>query len=261
MFGNIIALIFIIPILQAETTNNGQLQVYQDANGQWVYSYQRRDNPQNEVVEVIEEDNQVVAQVRETYYRGPTSGPRTRAITGRGGEAAQQICGGPLEITDTNGRCREIEYDSDFLQVLQTEGLACAQTAAQEAFGFTPSRVKFRTGEGQISWDRYSGNGNLSTHAIGRAIDIFQVELYNGSAHNTVTMHGAYMERRGHRVFYSQMYDCWEGVVDDMQARGIAGACGSGCLGFEDNRAHWDHMHMSLPPLQRVRNLYSVNCT
>ncbi len=263
MFGGLSALVCAILLFfqfgHAETTN-GQMYVYQDENGQWRYTYQRRDNPQG-VGTVIENDGAVVAQREGTYYRGPTSGPRTSAITSRGGDAAQQICGGPLEITNMNGQCRELEYDQDFLQVVQTEGLACARSAAQEAFGFTPSRVRLRTGEGQVSSGRYSSNGKVSTHAIGRALDIFNIELYNGAAHNTVTMHGAYMDRQGHRTFYSNMYDCWEGVVDTMQAQGISGSCGSGCLGFEDNSAHWDHMHMSLPPTQAVRSQHRVNCT
>ncbi len=261
MFGAFSVVLFLVSGLQAEVTDNRQLQVYQDANGQWRYTYQRRDNPQSGAVAVVQQGQEVVAQTRETYYRGPSSGSRTNAITTRGGAAAQQICGGPLEITNMNGLCRELEYDQDFLQIVQTEGLACAQQASQEAFGFTATRVRLRTGEGQVSSSRYSANGNLSTHALGRALDIFNVELYNGNAHNTVTMHGGYMNRQGHRTFYTSLYDCWEGVVDQAQAQGLAGPCGSGCLGFEDNRAHWDHMHMSLPPTQTVRARYQVNCT
>lgn len=264
MFGIYSFVLIFLSIGFAEVTNTKELVVYQDSNGQYRYrfEYQRREvASEPPVVDEPAVSGEVAAQTRGTYYRGPSSGNRTSAIVDRGGIAAQQICGGPLEIVNTSGQCRELEYDEDFLKVLQTDGLSCVRSAANEAFGFTPTSVKLKTGEGQVSRTRRSSNGKVSTHAVGRALDVFGIEIYNGSAHNTIAMHGSHMTTRGHRTFYMSFGNCWRGVVDNMQARGVAGACGSGCLDFNYNSAHWDHMHISLPPTQTNRSNYRLNCT
>jgi len=246
-------------IVSAETTDNSRVVVYQE-NGQYYYRFETQ--TRDVAFETSEPLSfpDTVAQSRSVYYRAPSSGSRTRAITDRGGTAATQVCGGPMEIVNRSGECRELEYDQSFLSVLQTEGLACARSAAQSAFGFTPSSVKLRTGEGQVSATRRSSNGRYSTHSIGRALDIFEIDLYNGAAHNSVRMHRNHMTQRGHRTFYMEFGDCWRQVV--RNARGNeAGTCGSGCLDFNYNSDHHDHMHLSLPPLNSVRRSYNVNCT
>jgi hypothetical protein len=261
VFGWAGLLFMLMTQLSAETTQNRKLVLFQDANGQWRYTYQSRANPAARVEEVVTSRGEVVAQVRGTYYRGPSDGTRTRTIEGFGGVAAQQICGGPLEITNPSGQCRELEYDRDFLEVMQTDGLACLREATQDAFGFRPTQVRLRTGEGQVSRTRYSANGKLSTHALGRAIDIFSAELYRGSSRTVVSMSGSHRDRPGHRTFYSEFYECWEDVVDQAQAAGIAGSCGSGNLGYNDDRDHWGHLHTSLPPSRQVRRQHGANCT
>lgn len=263
MLGGIIgSFLFLLPSAHGELTHN-KTRFVRTKNGIQDFTFQTRsvDRALYITSEMPEpEDNVVLAQSRGTYIRGPSSGLRMDAITARGGEAATQVCGGPIEITNTSGVCRELEYDRDFLAVLQTEGLACARDAAEQAFGFTPTRIGLRTGEGQVSASRRSSNGNYSTHSVGRALDIFEVDIFNGQAHNSVRMHINYMNRRGHRTFYSEFGDCWRDVV--VRNRGsLAGTCGSGRLDFNYNSAHYDHMHISLPPLNSNRRAHSLNCT
>ena len=185
---------------------------------------------------------------------------RSGVIASRGGVAATQACGGAIEITNMSGVCNELEYDRDFLSFLHNQGLTCAREAGRAAFGFTPTQIKFRTHEGQVSAGRRSSNGKYSTHSAGRALDVFKVEIYNGAAHSDVTMHGSYMDRRGHRTFYHGFRDCWKRAVN--AARGdLAGSSGSGCLGYDYNSDHWDHMHISLPPKDENRRRYTLNST
>jgi hypothetical protein len=253
-------------LLYGDWTDTRPIEIFQDENGNLYYRFvtQERDNSAAQRAQEPEVMPQagMTEQIRGTYMRGPSSGTRTNSITQRGGEAATQVCGGPLEIVNLDDdQCRELEYDRDFLQVFQTEGLTCFRQAAQAAFGFTPTRVRVKTYEGQVRPGRTSANGNFSTHSVGRALDLFEVDLYNGAAHNTVVMHGSYMDRQGHRIFYSGFTDCWRDVVDRMQAQGLAGSCGSGALDYNYDGAHWGHLHMSLPPLEANRRRYSLNCT
>lgn len=244
-----------------ESTENRRLVVV-EKNGQYVYEFvaQSRDRSQERQGRVVSRTDSATIQTRETYYRGPTSGSRKSAVENRGGVAATQKCGGPMEIVNRAGQCRELVYDRDFLHVLQTDGLSCARRAAESAFGFTPTSIKLRTGEGQVSASRRSSNGKYSTHSIGRALDIFEVDIYNGRANSSVKMHRSHMSTRGHRTFYSEFGDCWREVVNSERGE-RAGQCGSGCLDYHYNRAHWDHMHLSLPPQDKVRRSHRVNCT
>ncbi len=219
-----------------------------------------QDNSQTVPPRTVREEVPVMQTTPRTT-RNPSDGSRTQAIETRGGEAATQVCGGYIEITNMNGQCNELEYDKDFLQLIQTDGLACARSAAVAAFGFQPTKIKFRTGEGQVSLNRRSSNGKVSTHSVGRALDVFEVDIYNGSAHSSVKMHKSYMDRRGHRTFYTHFGDCWKKTVEAAKAVGAAGSCGSGCLDFNYNSAHWDHMHISLPPTDRNRAAHKINCT
>ena len=254
----------VVSVSKAETTNPYWQQTFVFGQGSTpsllVQNTEAGTPPRTEAPPVRGASSGLVVETSTRYIRNPTGGDRTRTITSFGGTAGQQICGGPIEIRNREGICRELDYDRDFLQFFQTEGLRCARAAAEEAFGFTPTQIGFRTGEGQVSASRRSSNGKLSTHALGRALDVFEVEIHNGRAHNTILMHGGHMQQRANRTFYASFRDCWIGAVQG--ARGtLAGSQGSGCLHYDSNAAHWDHMHISLPPRDEVRRAYGVNST
>ncbi len=178
---------------------------------------------------------------------------RTQAINDRGGEALNQRCGGPLEIVSQNMRCNELAFDADFLKTVQTEGMACAQQASRDAYNFTPDKVKLVTGEGQVSFGRMvEGSGKVSLHALGRALDIFSVELSKGPALMTPRMNGG-----EDKNFYASFRVCWEGVVRKAQGMGIAGSGGDGTVEYLDSRVH-NHLHISLPALDDIRSRHGV---
>lgn len=250
--------------MRSEVTGAGQITFhFSQKSTQRPVQLQRLARVQESPAQPSTKQTESIIQEVPRFTRNPGDGDRTTAIESRGGEAATQMCGGPIEITNRAGECRELEYDKDFLQLIQTEGLTCAREAGQAAFGFTPTRIKLRTGEGQVSLGRYSSNGKLSTHSIGRALDIFEIDIYNGASHNSILMHGSYMDRAGHRTFYARFGECWQKVVRSVQGS-LAGSCGGenvGCLGYTYNSAHWDHMHISLPPVDRNRKNHNINCT
>ena len=197
--------------------------------------------------------------VRQTprYIRNSTGGTRHQAITSRNGQAATQVCGGPIEIRNRQGKCNELDYDRHFLEFVQNQGLKCAKSAGQKAFGFTPTRIGLRTHEGQVSLNRtVSGTSNVSNHAVGRAMDVFEVDVYNGSAHNQ-------MSKRSSRAFYENFRDCWRQEVQRIGTSTLSDPCGPsfGCLDHNYNSAHWDHMHMSLPQTRSNRDRYNIVCT
>lgn len=208
--------------------------------------------------EPVQAETVIQERPRGIVNQNPSS-ERSHVIAAKGGEPGTHECGQAIEINNMSGQCNEIEYDRDFLSFLYTEGLACARQAGQAAFGFAPTRIKLKTLEGQVQQNRRSTNGKYSTHSAGRALDVFAVEIYNGAAHNTVTMHGSYMDRRGHRTFYTGFRDCWKRAIQ-AERGDTAGSCGSGCLDFNDAN-HWDHMHISLPPRDSNRSRYGLNCT
>jgi hypothetical protein len=204
--------------------------------------------------------------VRETprHIRNPNGGTRQQAITSRGGIAAAQVCGGPIEIRNRQGQCRELDYDRHMLEFIQSQGLQCARSAAQSAFGFVPTRVGLRTFEGQVRTDReVEGTHRISNHAVGRALDVFEVDIYNGNAHSSVRMHRNQMNQRGPRTFYEGFRDCWRREIQRLSGGNISSPCGPsfGCLDHNFNEAHWDHMHISLPQTRAVRTQHNITCT
>jgi len=203
--------------------------------------------------------------VRQTprYIRNSTGGDRQHAITSRNGQAATQVCGGPIEIRHRNGKCNELDYDRHFLEFVQNQGLKCAKSAGQRAFGWTPTRIGLRTNEGQVSLNRkVSGTSRISTHAVGRAMDVFEVDIYNGSAHNSVVMHRNQMSKQSSRTFYEGFRDCWRSEVQKFGTTNLSDPCGPsfGCLDH-NRRDHWDHMHMSLPPTRTNQKDHNIACT
>ncbi|MCJ8276849.1 MAG: hypothetical protein HRT44_02555 [Bdellovibrionales bacterium] len=198
---------------------------------------------------------QIIAVPDEMMQEVPPSNgdsARARAVRGRGGTPGRSSCDGAMIIANTNGRCQSLEYDRDML--------ACARQAGRAAFGFQPTRFVFNTGEGQVSSGRRClGGRKASTHSAGRALDIFSVDIYNGSAVSEVSFHERYLDRRGHRTFYHGFRDCWREAV--VRARGsLAGTSGSGCLDYS-HAGHHDHMHISLPPTNANRRQYNMCST
>ncbi len=206
----------------------------------------------------------IVVHQTPRYIRNSTGGSRQHAISSRSGQAATQVCGGPIEIRHRNGKCNELDYDRHFLEFVQNQGLKCAKSAGQKAFGFTPTKIGLRTHEGQVSLNRtVSGTSSVSNHAIGRAIDVFEVDVYNGSAHNSVVMHRNQMSKHSSRAFYENFRDCWRQEVQRTGTSTLSDPCGPtfGCLDHNYNSAHWDHMHMSLPQTRTNRRRHNIVCT
>lgn len=210
------------------------------------------------------QSNSVIVRQTPRYIRNSTGGSRQDAITSRGGQAATQVCGGPIEIRNRKGQCNDIDFDRHFLEFVQNQGLKCAKSAGQKAFGWTPTRIGLRTIEGQVSMNRkVSGSSRVSNHAVGRAMDVFEVDVYNGSAHNSVVMHRNQMSKRSSRTFYEGFRDCWRQEVQKVGTRTFSDPCGPsfGCLDHNYNEKHWDHMHMSLPPTRTNRKRHNIVCT
>lgn len=257
MFSIVWSFLLAFSIAHGETTNNAYWgRTLKPARTKRT-GVQTRTAPER--VAPVTSNNRITIQVRKNYTKTTNHGSRSNAITSRGGLAAAQVCGGPIEIVDRRGTCRELDYDRDFLNMFQNEGLACAKEAGRSAFGFTPTKFKFRTGEGQVSATRYSSNGKLSTHAVGRALDVFDVEVYNGSAHNSVSMDKSDLDKRSNREFYTKFRDCWKRAVVKKRSS-VGGSYGSGCLDF-NHANHHDHMHISLPPRDANRRRYNLNST
>lgn len=160
---------------------------------------------------------------------------------------------------------RDLILAREFVNYLEEHGHQCSVQAASEAFQRRPVLIQFSTNAGSVTRD-----SRTSLHVRGRALDLYSATLYwstDSDDKRTVTFHkdntvGSSQTERENHDYYWAFVNCWREKIRTLRPNSCAASNRGGALTYNYDRAHRNHIHLSLPVINYAeRNASLIGCT
>lgn len=150
----------------------------------------------------------------------------------------------------TNSGCDEDYMHPKMADHMEKYFFKCAVDSADRAGIARPARIHLNHA-GCYQNRNVAGSGHLSLHALARAIDIYNINLYDSQGKLTRISANVSQYRGTNKKFYDAFRRCWQRNLPSRCKSGGRESSGSiGIPGSEmgGNSAHADHLHLTFPP-------------